>query len=84
MIIEDDESKDGAGFVLDELVNEGFIDDYFTLHNQELREMIRKNWMFDKFSLPWKQPLNDICDYWGQQIATMFAFKGNSILLSFL
>lgn len=74
-IIEEGEGSGGAGLNVRELVHRGIIIDAFPLHDKAVRKRINYEWL-DPSVAPWKQPLDDISDYWGEKVALSFAFKG--------
>jgi len=67
------ESCEPGNSILQQMQNDERIVTYFNLHHPEKREWLLKNWA-GNFTL--KQPLEDVREYFGEQIAFFFTFCG--------
>ena len=77
-LIQGDKLHGGAGLHLKNLVHAGIASDFFPVHNKDLRLELNTKWLSQAW--PWKQPLDEIEDYFGQKIAHSFALRGHIII----
>ncbi|XP_073242923.1 anoctamin-8-like isoform X2 [Porites lutea] len=59
--------------IVPKLLSEGVVEKMFPLHNHDDLAKLRKNWVSAFFK---KQPLDEICQYFGVKIAMYFAWLG--------
>lgn len=60
---------------LDYLLQGGVIRDFHPVHDQEKLDKLREEWVAT-CSVPWRQPLKDIRDYFGEKMTYFFLFQG--------
>ena len=55
--------------------------DIFPLHNQDAKEELAHNWSGQGHFLPWRQPISDIRDYYGEKIALYYTWLSHFSLM---
>jgi len=68
----------GCGFDINSFNNEETQKEvlgFFALHNKPLMAALEKRWM--PLDWPWKLPLDDIADYFGEELGMYFGFLGH-------
>jgi hypothetical protein len=54
----------------------GTIEGYYPLHDEQTKNRLAKDWQ-SWASMPWNQPVDAVCDYFGEKIGLYFAFLGH-------
>lgn len=68
--------EQGCHLNVRKLIAEGSMLAVFPLHDDRIRKQLQKNW-FGWSVHPWRQPIDDIKDYFGEKIALYFEFMGH-------
>ncbi|KAL3528652.1 hypothetical protein ACH5RR_007974 [Cinchona calisaya] len=61
--------------LLRKLESEGIVKEVFPLHDDTMRKQLLRSWALNWWDFT-KQPIDEICSYYGMKIATYFTFLG--------